>query len=131
MKTINSKSREIRKWAHSWKPGFRCLSSASLVKVGHIFKNVPLFRCWVFRVVFFYIPIYGEYWALPCNNLKANIKEEKTIFRMAKSVTRSNIFNGKKNMECLKLISTDILVSFPRSFSYKKTCICFIDSVSS
>ena len=71
-------------------------------------------------MVFFYIPIYGEYWALPCNNLKANIKEEKTIFRMAKSVTRSNIFNSKKNMGCLKLISTDILVSFLRPFSCKK-----------
>ena len=69
---------------------------------------------------FFYIPIYGEYWALPCHNLKANIKEEKTIFRMAKSVTRSNIFNSKKNMGCLKLISTDILVSFLRPFSCKK-----------
>ena len=45
--------------------------------------------------VFFYIPIYRGYYALSCRDFKANIQEEKTIFKMAKSVTRSNIFNGK------------------------------------
>ena len=45
--------------------------------------------------VFFYIPIYQQYYALPCHNFKVNIQEEKAILKMAKSTFRSNIFNGK------------------------------------
>ena len=55
---------------------------------------VPLFRPseWCF---FFYISIYRGYYALPCNDFKGNIQMQKPIFKMPKSVTRSNILNGK------------------------------------
>ena len=45
--------------------------------------------------VFFYIPIYRGYYPLPCHDFKANIQEEKTFFKMATNMTRSNILNGK------------------------------------
>ena len=41
----------------------------------------------VFRVVFFfYISIYRRYYALPCHDFKANIQEEQTVFKLAKSI---------------------------------------------
>ena len=48
-----------------------------------------------FTVFFFYISIYWGYYALPCHDLKASTQEEKTIFKIAKSITKSNIFAGK------------------------------------
>ena len=45
--------------------------------------------------VFFYIPIYRGYYPLPCHDFKTNIQEEKTFFKMATNMTRSNILNGK------------------------------------
>ena len=54
---------------------------------------VPLFRHSLFRVVvFFCIPIYHGYYALPYHDFKANIQEEKAIFKIAK---KSNILIGK------------------------------------
>ena len=46
-------------------------------------------------VFFLYIPIYRDT-TLFCYDFKANIQEEKTIFKMPKSKTRSDIRNGKK-----------------------------------
>ena len=45
--------------------------------------------------IFFYILIYQEYYALPRHDFKANIQEGKKIFKIAKSITRRNIFTGK------------------------------------
>ena len=53
----------------------------------HVNFIVPIFRSLVFRVVFFfYILIYRGLYALSYYDLKANIQEEKTIFKMAKSI---------------------------------------------
>ena len=72
-------------------------------KIFVIFKSiylVPLFRPLVFMVVFFfYVPIYRGYYALPCHDFKANIQEEKTIFKIATSIARSNNFNGKSKQK--------------------------------
>ena len=59
---------------------------------------VPLFRPSVFTVVFFfYIPIYWGYYALPWHDFKADIQEEKSIFKMAKNITRRNNLMVNKN----------------------------------
>ena len=45
--------------------------------------------------VFFYISVYRGYFTLKCHNFKAGMQKKKKIFKMAKSITRINIFNGK------------------------------------
>ena len=64
----------------------------------HINSFSFFFRLLAFRVVFFYIPIYQGYYALPCNDFKTNMHKEKTNFKMAKSIIGSNIFNGKQKL---------------------------------
>ena len=45
--------------------------------------------------VAFYISIYLGYYTLPCHDFKANMQEVKTIFKMVKSITGSNMFTFK------------------------------------
>ena len=40
--------------------------------------------------IFFYIPIYRVYYALLCHDFKVNIKVEKAIFKMIKSIKSLN-----------------------------------------
>ena len=47
-------------------------------------------------VVFFVYSNLSGYYTFLGYDFKANIQEEKTIFKMPKSKTRSNIRNGKK-----------------------------------
>ena len=91
---------------------------------------LPLFRPSVFRVVFFgvffYIPIYREYYSLLCHDFKVNIQEEKTIFKMAKSICRSNILNERS-----KICFYWYFGLFPKTiFKVQKTRTCFIYAVS-
>ena len=51
---------------------------------------------------------------------------EKPIIKMAKSITGSNILNGKQKKNDVKFVSTDVLVSFLTPFSKYKKCISFI-----
>ena len=92
---------------------------------------VPLFRPSVFTVVFFfYIPIYWGYYALPWHDFKADIQEEKSIFKMAKSITRCNNFNGKWKW---KIYNSFLMMFWSLSwdhFQSIKTRICFIYNVS-
>ena len=57
--------------------------------------QINSFSSFVFRVVFFfYIPIYRGYYALPFMILEETYKRKQN-FKMAKSITRRNISNGK------------------------------------
>ena len=59
-----------------------------------------------------------------------NIQIEKPIFKMAMSITESNILNDKYvKTNNVKFVSSDILLSFLRPFSNYKKCICFISNV--
>ena len=63
---------------------------------------VPLFRPSEFKIVFFfYISIYRGYYALPCHDFKANIQEEKTIFKI--SVFFPETISKYKNLYMLYL----------------------------
>ena len=56
--------------------------------------------------VFLYIPIYREYYPLPCHDFKANIQDEKKM-KKAKGITRRNILMVNKSE---RLVSIGILV---------------------
>ena len=44
--------------------------------------------------VFLYIPIYREYYPLPCHDFKANIQDEKKI-EESKEYNQKKYFDGK------------------------------------
>ena len=64
-------------------------------KIYVIFMLILLVPLSIQSGVFLYISIYRGHYALPCHGFEANIQEEKTIFKMAKNIIRSNIFTGK------------------------------------
>ena len=74
--------------------------------------HINSFRSSVLRVViFFYFSIYREYYALQCRNLKANIQEENTCFKISfyfDVINRHYFINGgcKHMYACMHTIYT-------------------------
>ena len=114
-----------------WTGKYRLGRQNKMKDLCHFHINSFSSSFWAFSIqsgVSFYIPIYWGYYILPCHDFKGNIQEEKTIFNMAKSITRSNIFNSKE--KDLKFVWTYFGLLPQTIFKVQKTCVYFIYNVS-